>query len=273
MRRSQGFVVALLFVGLAAAGPTAARSGAPGTGDGESLDPRDIAAFAKQVERAAAEHGARVFIVARKGRPADELPDGIAYTHVGLAVYSTITLEDGRAVPGYAMHNLYQWADRPGRSRIVVDYPAEFFTGVFSLEAAVIIPTPALQARLLEAVGDGTFEALHNPRYSAISNPFDPRFQNCTEHLLDVINGAIYRTRDTTMLKRYARDWFRPQRLHVGGLRLLLGGIFSEEVAISDHQGAAYTATFDTIRDYLDTNGLLDAVLEIAPAGVRVVER
>ena len=244
-------------------GQAVAQSSAAGTIAESRHSPEAVARFAKQVERSAAEHGARLFLVARKGRAQAELPEGIEYTHVGFGVYSSITLDDGRRVPGYAMYNLYQLDSDLGQSRLVVDFPVEFFADVFELQAALIIPTPELQTRLLDALASGVFEAMHNPRYSVISNPLDPRFQNCTEYILDVINAAIYRTTDVAELKAHAGKWFKPQKVKIGGLRLLLGGMFKKEVALSDHRGTVFTATFGSIRDYLDEHGLLDSAFEL----------
>ena len=52
-----------------------------------------ISTFAKDVEQYAAKQGARAFIIARVGRPENELPKGIKYTHTAIAVYSSITLD------------------------------------------------------------------------------------------------------------------------------------------------------------------------------------
>jgi len=48
--------------------------------------PEQIRAFAQKVERTLADTGARVAIIARMGRPASELPEGMHFTHVAFAV-------------------------------------------------------------------------------------------------------------------------------------------------------------------------------------------
>jgi len=155
-----------------------------------------IAAFAKQVERAAAAEGARVFIISRVGDAEDALPEGIHYTHTAFGVYSAISTADGRSVPGYAIYNLYQKAKDGSKSELVTDYPIDFFAGVYRLKAGIIIPTPAIQNRILAVITSATYKKLHNPQYSIVANPFNNTFQNCTEHTLDVINAAIYKTDD-----------------------------------------------------------------------------
>ncbi len=225
----------------------------------------EIAAFAKQVERTVAEKGARAFIIARQRRPAEELPEGIHYTHTGFGVYSTITMEDRSVVPGYALYNLYQRNDEPNVSDLVVDYPVNFFAGVPELRAGIIIPSPQLQRRLLAVISSKTYSALHNSRYSVIANPFNSQYQNCTEHTLDVLNAAIYKTADIEELKGNAAAYYRPQEIKVNPLKLMLGGLFMTEVSTSDHSGPVATSTFTTIQEYLQKYKLIDTVLTITP--------
>jgi len=91
------------------------------------LEPARVASFANLVEKTLADSGARVAIVARNGRPESQLPEGVQYTHVAFAVYSTIALQDGTTKPGYVMYNLYQQARQPDRSILMQDYPYHFF--------------------------------------------------------------------------------------------------------------------------------------------------
>ncbi len=213
--------------------------------------PAQVAAFSKQVEKALAEHGARIALVSRMGRPLSEMPEGMRYTHVGFAVYSQITTADGRQIPGYAMYNLYQKNDQLDRSDLVQDYPADFFSGAVELEAGVIIPPPALQERLLKTLASPTYAALHDPHYSVIANPYTLGRQNCTEFVLDVIQAAIYQTDRVDVIKANTRAYFKAQPVKVNPFKLMLGSMFSAEVSTSDQEGPPVTATFERIADYL----------------------
>ncbi|MBM9613463.1 DUF2145 domain-containing protein [Desulfobulbus rhabdoformis] len=219
----------------------------------ESLQysPEQIVRFAKKVETVMAKKGAYVAILARKGRPASEMPQGMVYTHTAFAVYSTITTKDGRQLPGYAIYNLYQRADQPDVSDLVTDFPPDFFAGVAELEAGLILPSPKLQQRLLATITSPTYGALHDSHYSVIANPFTLGRQNCTEFVLDVINAAIYQTDDITRIKMNERDYFQAQQVNVNPFKLLLGSWFTSEVSLSDQPGDAVTATFTTIGEYL----------------------
>lgn len=224
-----------------------------------------IIKFAKKVEKTMAAKGARVAILARKGRPPSELPEGMHFTHVAFAVYSEITTSDGRKLPGYAIYNLYQQNDKPDVSDLVQDYPVDFFAGVAELEAGIIIPSAELQKRLLEIIASPTYARLHDSHYSVIANPFTLGRQNCTEFVLDVTNAAIYQTDDIKTIKANEKTYFVAQKVNVNPLKLLFGSMFSKEVSTSDQPGTPVTATFETIGVYLGKFDQGSEILEILP--------
>lgn len=258
-------VAAIFALTTFAAGATSFSASSSSATEVAHFEPEQIVRFAKKVERALAAKGARVAILARMGRPASELPEGMHFTHVAFAVYSQITTADGRSLPGYAIHNLYQYDDRPDASHLVQDFPVDFFAGVAQLEAGVIIPSPELQQRLLNVIGSPTYQALHDPRYSVIANPFTLGRQNCTEFVLDVINSAIYDTSDFKVLKANAQAYFTPQPVNVNPFKLLLGSMFTAEVSTSDQPGPAVTATFERIADYLGKYDVGSTVMTLLP--------
>ena len=95
--------------------------------------------------------GTQVAILARMGRPLSEMPPGMHFTHVAFIVYAQIQTADGRTLPGYAIHNLYQYDDQLNKSRLVQDFPVDFFSGVAQMEAGILIPSAQLQQQLLDA--------------------------------------------------------------------------------------------------------------------------
>lgn len=216
-----------------------------------NFSPKEIVEFSKKVERTLAAKGAHVAILARMGRPVSELPKGMHFTHVGFAVYSEIVTSDGRKVPGYAIYNLYQREKSPDVSDLVQDFPVDFFSGVSVLEAGIIIPSIELQKRLLSVINSPTYVALHNPNYSVIANPYKTSKQNCTAFVLDVINSAIYQTNDINIIKLNERKFFTAQEVNVNPVKLMMGALFSSEVAMSDQDDTPVTATFETISRYL----------------------
>lgn len=224
-----------------------------------------IIRFAKKVERTLASEGARVAILARMGRPLSDMPEGMRFTHVAFAVYSSITLANGNTVPGYAIYNLYQKDNRPDVSALVQDFPVDFFAGVAQLEAGILIPSPELQERLLQFIASPAYASLHEPRYSLIANPYTLGRQNCTEFVLDVINAAIYQTSDINTIKANTKVYFKAQTVNVNPFKLMLGSMFSAEVSTSDQRGKPVTATFEKIAEYLQNYDHGSKLLTLAP--------
>jgi hypothetical protein len=224
-----------------------------------------VIAFAKKVERTLAAKGSRVAILARMGRPPAELPEGMHFTHVAFAVYSEITTTDGRKVPGYSIYNLYQEDGHPDVSDLVQDFPVDFFAGVAQLEAGIIIPSAGLQQRLLEVIAAPTYQALHDPHYSVIANPYTLGRQNCTEFVLDVLNSAIYQTSDIKVIKANEKAYFVAQPVNVNPFKLMMGAMFSAEVSTSDQPGPPVTATFEKIGEYLQKYDAGSTVISVLP--------
>ena len=221
----------------------------------------DIVNFAKGVEKYAAAKGARAFILARVGRPVDDLPRGIFYTHTAIAVYSAITLDDGSVVNGYAIHNLYQDVEDKTKSTLVTDYPVDFFWGAHELKAGIIIPTPEIQQQLISLISTGGNHKLHNPKYTVLASPFNSLYQNCTEHTLDMLNAAIYETTNVAQLKANAQAHFQAQRVHTSRFKLMLGSALMKDVTTRDHKGKVRTATFTSIARYLQHYDLATHVI------------
>jgi hypothetical protein len=223
----------------------------------------ELAILSKKVEKTLAAKGARVFIIARSGRPAKDLPKGVTYTHVAFGVYSNIQTADGRTIPGYAFYNLYQDAEDGSKSKLVTDFTVDFLSSVHNAKVGIIIPNPALQKRLLSFIGTAEYQALHNPEYSVLANPNNTTFQNCTEYVLDVINAAIYQTVNQDKLKQIAKEHFKAQDINLSPFTMLLGSMFVPGVTTKDHVGQIRTATFTTIANYFEQFNLAEGVLNI----------
>ncbi|SFR31387.1 hypothetical protein SAMN04488005_0014 [Yoonia tamlensis] len=247
--------------------PMQAQAGS--SANGVAILPADqVASFANRVQQDLAARGARVAIVARVGRDPAQLPDDVTYTHVGIWVYSRITLADGSTGQGYRVYNLYQQADNPVRSDLVQDSPADFFAGAHVFDAGIIIPDPRLQTKLLDVIGSPTYSALHNPVYSALSNPNTNRFQNCTEHTLNVLMAALYDTDDLNQIKANTAAYFVPQPIAVNGLQRAFATVASQALTTADHGPNVATATFGSIARFMENNDLAAEVYRITPTSV-----
>lgn len=257
--------IAIFFSSALAAHAVGFSSSSSQAGEEAHFTSEQIIKFAKKVEKTMATKGARIAILARMGRPKSELPEGMHFTHVAFAIYSEITTNDGRKIPGYAIYNLYQKNERPDVSELVQDFPVDFFAGVAELEAGIIIPSAELQKRLLEVVASPTYSALHEPHYSVIANPYTLGRQNCTEFVLDVVNAAIYRTGDIKKIKANEKAYFVAQTVDVNPFKLMLGAMFTKEVSTSDQDGVPVTATFEKIGNYLQKYDEGSEVISVFP--------
>ena len=242
----------LLLPGTALAGST--------SGGKPHFPPERVAALAKNVERTLAASGARVAIISRVGREPKDLPPGIDFTHVAFAVYSRITTTTGKELNGYAVYNLYQEKDQADVSTLEQDYPIDYFAPVFVLKSGVIIPKPAVQKRLLAVIMSERYKHLHNPAYSVFANPFENRYQNCTGFVLNVVQSAVYGSEDPKVIVANNRKYFEPQKIEIGGLRLMLARMFMDEVRTDDQHGPIRTTTFSSIARYMEKYGLADRV-------------
>ena len=245
-------------LGIAAAGSNPSSDVTP------NFDTEEIVRFSKNIEKILAEKKVVVAIVGRIGRPQSELPPGIRFTHTAFWVYSRIQTQDGTVVPGYAIYNLYQRSNQPDRSDLIQDFPVDFMAGVYDLKVGIVVPSKAVQKRLLDVISSATYEQLHNPVYSAIASPYNNRYQNCTEFVTNIIFASIYKTKNMEEIKANIQAWFAPQPVEVSGLKLALGSLIMPDIKLGDHNGKAATATFSTIAKFMETQNLAKESLVVS---------
>ncbi|MGR3621358.1 DUF2145 domain-containing protein [Pseudophaeobacter sp.] len=252
------------FFALISALPTFATAGSSEAGKPQ-LPMAEVAAFSNRVQQDLASRGAQVAIVSRIGRDPSVLPDGVNYTHVSYWVYSQITRADGSSGRGYQAYNLYQTSKDRSQSHLVQDSPADFFAGAHRLDAGIIIPDARLQRKLLKVISGPTYSALHNARYSVLSNPKSNQFQNCTEHTLNVLMASLYDTRDLAQIKANIAAHFQPQTIQLTGLKRSLASVASSALTTEDHGGEVATATFGSIARFMQENRLEAEIYRITP--------
>ncbi len=184
-----------------------------------------------------------------------QVASGASQCRLGLTLFLVGDPEglmvDGRKLPGYVMYNEYQEGSHPDISDLVQDYPADFFADVARLEAGIVVPSLALQRRLLDTITSPIYARLHDPHYSVIANPYTVGRQNCTKFVLDVITAAIYQTGDLAVIKANERAFFVAQPVNIVPLKLFFGALFNPELSLSDQPGKPVTATFERIADFL----------------------
>lgn len=256
------------FMAFAPIGATAhAQSGSAASERALHFSNTEAADFSKQVERDLAAQGARVAMVFRKGYARDELPDGIRYTHGAFWVYQAFQTPDGEVFHGYNTWNLFHGDGESlprSQSFLAEEMPFEFVTGSAMDELGVIIPTPAMQARLLGLMAGDDYAMLHEADYSLISNPASPEFQNCNEFMLDVIAAAAWETVDRYQIKANLAAHFEPTTIDAGPLARLFGPMVDERLRVSDHRGGDIeTVSYESITGFMMAHGLADEAYAI----------
>ncbi|MEO8113641.1 MAG: DUF2145 domain-containing protein, partial [Phenylobacterium sp.] len=224
------------------------------------------AACSKQIERDLAARGARVAMVFRAGRPRQNLPKGIAYTHGAFWVYRTINTGDGRSLSGYAVYNLYAgdgaaWPKT--ESRLVQDFPLDFTRGSMVDDVAVIVPSPEMQRRILAVIDSPTYQRMHNPAYTLVANPWARKYQNCNNFMLNVVGAAAWETDDPARVTADLKAHFQPTIVKAGPLARLFGPIADGRLRTDDQQGPIRTATYGSISAFMDKNGLLQEAYKL----------
>ncbi len=262
MRILTGLVCACVF---ALTSPTTAQAGR--TDEATEAVVR-AAEFSKQIEQYLGDRGARVAIVFRNGRDRDDLPDGIRYTHGSFWVYQPLeTIDGSETFNGYAVYNLYAGNEtgegNPRASYLRQDFPVDFTLPMHTMDAAVIIPTPAVQRRILEVMSSENYSDLHHPNYSLLSNPHDGEFQNSNEFLLDVMAAGLWQTTDREQIKVNLAAHFEPTRVRLNVFERLFGPVFDRRVRFGDQSGSVVTSTFGSMAAFMEDNGYAREVTEL----------
>ena len=201
---------------------------------------------------------AHVAILARAGRPRAQLPKGVSYTHVAIAVFEPVRAKDGTVFHTYAVYNVYQGADgRPDRSYLKQDLVYDFVAGIDEADVAACVPIEPLQKRLLTVIRSPAYRALHTADYNIVANPWVDRYDNCVTHTLKICVAAIYQTDERARIYQNIRTYFTPTPVQFGPVQSF-GVMFKTAVKQNDADPSGYqTATWESLQAFLATNGLL----------------
>ena len=257
------------FAAVTAAPPAIADSGSGSATFSQYFEAEDAATFSKDIEKLLAAKQVRVAIVFRTGRTRDKLPDGIEYTHGGFWVYQPIQRIDGSIMRGYVGWNLFHGdgAVLPKtQSYLAKDFPFEFVGASAVSDLAVIVPTPEIQRRIRAMMADGRYEAVHDQDYSLIASPFDGKYQNCNEFILDVVSAAVWETTDYDQLKLNLSAHFQASKVKAGLFARMFGPMADERLKLADHRGKAIrTVTYASLSNFMMQNGYADETFRVTP--------
>ncbi len=114
-----------------------------------------------------------------------------------------------------------------------------------------------MQRRIMAVIAAPQYRSLHIRDYSLVSNPFDPRYQNCTEFVLDVVASAAWQTFDYTQIKADLAVWFKPTVIHANIFERVFGPVVDPRLKMDDQPDAIVTSTYESIAGFMRDNHLL----------------
>lgn len=198
--------------------------------------------------------GAQVVALARIGQNLSEY--GVRYSHFGLAYR-----DNGK---WRVVHKLNQCGT--AHAAVYRQGLGEFFLDdMYEYEAAVVIPTPEIQARLLPVVRDNARLAqLNTPAYSMVAYPWAQTYQQSNQWALETFAmaqepAAVSRERAQAWLKLQG---YTPTTLRIGPLKRLGGRMTAANVAFDDHPNEKRftdridTVTVDSVFTWLNRTGM-----------------
>jgi hypothetical protein len=201
------------------------------------------------------ESGAQVVVLARAGQNLGEY--GLRYSHLGFAYREG---EVWRVV-----HKLNQCGT--ARASVYRQGLGEFFLDdLYEYEAAVVIPTPQVQAALIDVLRDNTrLAALHTPAYNMVAYPWSQTYQQSNQWALETL--AMTQDPIAARSREQAQAWLRvkgytPSTLHIPAFKRLGARLTAANIAFDDHPNEKRftdrieTVTVDSVFAWLNRSGL-----------------
>ena len=233
------------------------------------------ASAAIQVYRALEESEAEIAFVARAGQ--DLSGYGLHYSHAALAV------RDHPAGPWTVVHLLNECGR--GDSGLYAEGLVNFFIPG-DHAALLVVPDPATQKALLEALGRRWEITLHEPRYNVVAHPYSVRDQNSNQWLLELLAlsldarpGSSIRPTRTRAQAALARTHFQPDRIRIPRSQRIFGGLFQANLnfrsqPLSNRLASRYDViSVRSLVRYLEARGGVMLRREIRVRGPQAVNR
>ena len=219
-------------------------------------------ALAERTLSALDRSGAQVVVLARAGQDLQKY--GLSYSHLGFAYRETAA--QGGTV-WRVLHKLNTCGS--ASSAIYKQGLGEFFLDdLWRFEAAWVVPTPAVQARLITVLQNPTRALLlHHAPYSMVSYAWGQTYQQSNQWALETMAqamGAGDVQGDMRGLggRLRAQEWLRakgyqPTTLNLGPLTRLGGRVTQANIAFDDHptvkrfSNRIETVTVDSVFDWM----------------------
>jgi hypothetical protein len=210
--------------------------------------------LAERTARALEQSGAQVVALARVGQNLSEY--GVRYSHFGLAYR-----DNGK---WRVVHKLNQCGT--AHAAVYRQGLGEFFLDdLYEYEAAVVVPAPEIQAKLLPVLRDNARLAqLNTPAYSMVAYPWARTYQQSNQWALETFAMA---QEPAAVSRERAQAWlqlqgYTPTTLHIGPLKRLGGRMTAANIAFDDHPNEKRftdridTVTVDSVFAWLNRTGM-----------------
>ena len=210
-------------------------------------------ALGERVRDQLEQSGANTALVARVGLNLSEF--GQRYTHMGMAVRDHVRQR-------WLVLHLFNPCGK-SESEITVQPLEQFFeVDLFAFEALTLTPSYALQSTLRDVfMNPATTRLLHKPAYNMIAHPFNTRFQNSNQWILEMSALALDRSggvKDRVSAQAWlAASGFEPGTIRISNLRRSGARLFSPHVSFADHTQEEFeqqiykVVTVDAIASFL----------------------
>lgn len=207
--------------------------------------------------------GAQVVVLARAGQDLSKY--GLKYSHLGLAYRQA----DAQGAPVWrVLHKLNQCGT--ASSAIYRQGLGDFFMDdLWLYEAAWVVPTPAVQAKLLDLLLDEPRALqLHHKPYNMVSYVWGQKYQQSNQWAIETLAAALSANSANSPISRtQAQAWlqthsYQPSTLKIGALSRLGGRAGSANIAFDDHPSEKRfsdrieTVTVDSVFTWLPRAGL-----------------
>jgi hypothetical protein len=211
-------------------------------------------ALAERTAQALDASGAQVVVLARAGQNLSAY--GLRWSHLGLAY---------RDAAGWRIaHKLNQCGT--AQAAIYRQGLGEFFLDdLYRYEAALVVPAPEVQRRLLPALRDDVrLVRLHVPAYNMVAYPWAQTYQQSNQWAIEL----LAMTQDAAVTNRVrAQAWlqmkgYEPTTLHLSAFQRLGARITAANIAFDDHPNVKRfsdrieTVTVDSVFAWLNRSGL-----------------
>lgn len=198
---------------------------------------------------------APVALVSRVGTDLSKY--GLVYSHSGFAVRDH---PDGRWTVVHLLNDC--GSDRSAlHAQGLVDF---FADDLITQDMRITWLQPEIAQRLSSHLLALPRDALHTPHYNVIARPGSRDYQNSTAWILEQIaaasDGTVH-TRAQAYASATARG-FKPGRIHISYTKRIMGGLFTANVAFTDHSvatrlGGDYpVVTVRSILEWLQDSGI-----------------